>query len=259
MRKRETIQKSIADFEEVSSQEGTNCTNVEYCESTESSQRATIPVQDAEDICNTKKSIRRSQIQEFFSARRMAYISVFTALSFALRFLQFAILPAVPYLKFDFSDAIVLICAYALGPVAGIISGVAKEVIYGICFTQSAFVGELANIIILIPFILIPSIVYKKHKGIKSVVLWLAVACVVRTLWSFPINLFLNFPVFLGFNWEKGMSMFLQVWYWAMLFNLIKNVILAVVVMLLYKSVSRFIHILNDKFDRLHERRNSNE
>lgn len=202
------------------------------------------------DELSTKK-LGSSKIQEFFTARRMAYIAFFTALSFALRFLQFSILPAVPYLKFDFSDAIILICAYALGPVAGLISGVLKEVIYGICFTQSAFVGEAANIILLVSFILLPSIVYKKHKGIKSVMLWLAISCVVRTIWSFPVNMFLNFPAFLGFNWEKGMSMFLSVWYWAMLFNLIKSILLAVLVMLLYKSVSRLIHMINDKFDKL--------
>ena len=197
-----------------------------------------------------QKQSKGAIFKQYFTARRIAYIATFTALSFALRFLQFPILPAVPFLKFDFSDAFILICAYALGPIAGIIAGVMKEVIYGIAFTGSAFVGEIANIIILIPFILIPSIMYKKYKGIKSVLFWLAVACVVRTIWSIPVNLLLNFPAFMGFNWELGMSMFWKVWYWATLFNLIKNIILAVVVMLLYKSVSRLIHLINSKFDK---------
>ena len=197
-----------------------------------------------------QKQSKGAIFKQYFTARRIAYIATFTAISFALRFLQFPILPAVPFLKFDFSDAFILICAYALGPVAGIIAGVMKEVIYGIAFTGSAFVGEIANIIILIPFILIPSIMYKKHKGIKSVLFWLAVACVVRTIWSIPVNLLLNFPAFMGFNWELGMSMFWKVWYWATLFNLIKNIILGVVVMLLYKSVSRLIHLINSKFDK---------
>lgn len=198
----------------------------------------------------TQKQSKGAVFKQYFTARRIAYIATFTALSFALRFLQFPILPAVPFLKFDFSDAFILICAYALGPVAGIISGVMKEVIYGIAFTGSAFVGEIANIIILIPFILIPSIIYKKHKGIKSVLLWLSVACIVRTIWSIPVNMFLNFPAFVGFNWELGMKTFVKVWHWATLFNLIKNIILAVVVMLLYKSVSRFINLINSKFDK---------
>ena len=197
--------------------------------------------------------------KQFFTARRIAYIATFTALSFALRFLSFTILPAVPYLKFDFSDAIVLICAYAMGPTAGLITGILKEVLYGAFFSGSAFVGELANIIVMIPFILIPSIIYKKHKGIKSVVIWIVVACLVRTLWSFPVNWLLNFPAFMGFNWKLGMDMFMKVWYWAMLFNLIKNVILAATVMLLYKSVSRFINLINRKFDERKAKKTSSQ
>lgn len=207
----------------------------------------------------TQKESKGAIFKQYFTARRIAYIATFTALAFALRMLSFPILPAVSFLKFDFSDAFVLICAYALGPVSGIICGVLKEVIYGICFTSSAFVGEVANIIVSIPFILIPSIIYKKHKGIKSVVFWLAVACLVRTVWSIPVNMFLNFPAFLGFDWAKGMSMFRKLWHWATLFNLIKNAILAVVVMLLYKSVSRLIRLLNKKFDQRKSTKRENE
>lgn len=194
-----------------------------------------------------KKSQKSSKQKVYFTAMRIAYISIFTAMSFALRFLDFSILPAVEFLKFDFSDIFVLISGYALGPIAGVIVGVMKEVIYGIFFTKTSFVGEVANIIILVPFVLLPSLIYKKHKGIKSVVFWIFVSCLMRTIWSFPVNYLLNFPVFVGFNWDKGMSMFLKLWYWVMLFNLIKSIMLAVVVLLLYKSISRVIQMINNK------------
>lgn len=186
----------------------------------------------------------------YFTATRIAYIGVFTALSLALRFLQFSVLPAVPYLQLDFSDAFVFICGYALGPVSGTITLVLKELIYGIIGSKTFFVGELANVVITLPFLLITSIIYKKHKGIKAVLAGMAIACTVRVLWSFPVNWLLNFPVFVGFDWPRGMSMFLKVWYWAMLFNLIKTVVLTAVVMLLYKPLSRLIQLTSDKFDR---------
>ena len=206
--------------------------------------------QNDEPAVDKAPAAKKSSLKEFFTARRIAYIATFTALSYALRFLEFMILPAVPYLKIDFSDVFVLICAYALGPVSGAITLIMKEAIYGITFTQTAFVGEMANIITSMPFVLLPSIMYRKHKGIKSVVFWLSIACVVRTAWTFPVNLFLNFPVFVGFNWEFGMSMFLEIWPWAILFNFIKSVMLSVSVLLLYKSVSRFINLVNRKFDK---------
>lgn len=186
----------------------------------------------------------------YFTATRIAYIGVFTALSLALRFLQFSVLPAVPYLQLDFSDAFVFICGYALGTVSGTITLVLKELIYGIIGSKTFFVGELANVVITLPFLLITSIIYKKHKGIKAVLAGMAIACTVRVLWSFPVNWLLNFPVFVGFDWPRGMSMFLKVWYWAMLFNLIKTVVLTAVVMLLYKPLSRLIQLTSDKFDR---------
>ena len=193
---------------------------------------------------------KRGKKGEYFSTLRIVYIATFTAISFALRFWSFPILNAVPFLELDFSDVFVLIAGYSLGPVAGIITGVLKEVIYGICFTKTMFVGELANIIIMLPFVLIPSIMYKKHKGIKSVIFWIVVACVVRTLWSFPANLLLTFPAFTGFKWTEGMAFYMSVWYWVMLFNFIKCVILAAVVMVLYKSVSRLIGLINGKFEK---------
>ena len=223
---------------------------------TEKPQETAIPQETTElvectaeeaTMASTDDVARVKTKKKYFTALRIAYIAVFTALSFALRLLEFAILPAVPYLQMDFSDVFILICAYALGPISGIIAGVAKEVIYGIFFTHTFFVGELANIVILVPFILLPSLMYRKHKGIKSVIFWMVIACLMRTAWSFPVNLLLNFPVFVGFNWEVGMPMFLDVWYWVMLFNLIKSTILAVVVLLLYKSVSRVLQLINSK------------
>lgn len=196
-----------------------------------------------------KKSVGQL-FKNYFTATRIAYIAIFTALSFVLRLLQFSVLPAVPYLKLDFSDAFILICAYSLGPVAGIISGVLKELIYGICFTNSAFVGELANVIVMLPFVLIPSILYKKYKGIKAVLIGIAIACIARTVWSIPVNLLLNFPVFVGFNWELGMKTFLKAWHWVTLFNFIKVAALSAVAFLLYKPLSKLIKLTNAKFTR---------
>ncbi len=197
-----------------------------------------------------QQKISKKSLKEYFTATRIAYIAIFTALSFVLRMLQFSVLPAVPYLQLDFSDAFVMICAYALGPVAGTVTLVLKELIYGICFTSTAFVGELANVVITLPFVLIPSVLYKKHKGIKAVLAALSIACVIRIIWSIPVNYLLNFPVFLGMNWELGMSSFIKVWHWATLFNAIKTVSLAAITLVLYKPLSRLIKMTSIKFSK---------
>ena len=198
------------------------------------------------------KKSAKEVLKNYFSATRIAYIAVFTALSLALRFLQFMILPAVSFLKFDFSDVFVLIGGYALGPVAGGVILVLKEVFYGVIHgSSSMYVGELTNILTTLPMLLITSVIYKKHKGIKSVLIFMAVACAARVAWSFPVNWLLNFPAFCAFDWPKGMEMFILNWHWVTLFNLIKTAILAAVTLLVYKPLSRLIKITSDKFNGL--------
>ncbi|MCH5148016.1 MAG: ECF transporter S component [Clostridiales bacterium] len=199
-----------------------------------------------------QKRTAKQVFSEYFTATRIAYIAIFTALSYALRFLEFALLPGTPisFLKLDFSNVFPLLGGFALGPLAGIIIGVLKELLW-IFFSSTFGVGEIANIIMMLPFVLIPTVAYKYHKGIKSVIIFISLGCIAQVLWSFPVNWLFNFPVFVGFNWQFGMSFFLNnyVWGWVMLFNLIKAVSISVIVMLIYKSVSKLIKLTNKKFE----------
>lgn len=191
--------------------------------------------------------------KDYFTATRVAYLAVFTALSYALSLLDFSLLPATPvsFLKLDFSNVFVMIGGFALGPAAGVIIAVLKELIHALTVGQTAFVGEFANILFVLPYMLIPAIVYKKHKGIKTVILTLALGCAAQCLVSIPVNYFLNFPAFFtafGGTWEAGQQLFLDTWYWAVLFNLIKTVLISVATLMLYKSISRLIKVTNEKF-----------
>lgn len=190
--------------------------------------------------------------RNYFTATRIAYMAIFTALSYLLYmpFLEFAIIPAVDFLKIDFSNSFVMIAGFALGPVAGLVVGVLKEILHALTFSSTVGIGELANIIVMLPYVLIPSITYKKFKGIKTVLVTLAIGCVCQTLLSFPVNYFLNFPFYFQFNWEAGMSFFMSVWYWVLLFNLVKTVLISVVVILIYKPLSRLIKLTNAKFSK---------
>lgn len=199
-----------------------------------------------------RKKSAKQFFASYFTATRMAYMAVFTALAFVfyMPWLEFAIIPQVEFLKVDFSNAFVMIAGLALGPTAGVVVGILKEILHALTFSSTVGIGELANIIVMLPYILIPSIVYKWRKGIKSVLIFLAIGCVGQTLLSFPVNYFVNFPFYFQFNWKAGMSFFLDVWYWVLLFNLVKTVLLSVAVLLIYKPLSRLIKLTNEKFTR---------
>ncbi|MDE6104445.1 MAG: ECF transporter S component [Clostridia bacterium] len=198
---------------------------------------------------------------DYFTATRIAYLAVFTALSFILRmpWFEFYIIPAVPFLKIDFSGVFALIAGLSLGPVAGIVVSVIKEFLYALSFTQTIGVGEVANILIMLPYLLIPTIVYKKHKGIKTVLITLAIGCACQVVWSIPVNYVLTFPFYLnlymGTPWSYGMEYYLSLWYWAVLFNFVKTVVLTVAVLAFYKPLSRLIKLTNAKFTSMKKKR----
>lgn len=219
-------------------------TNTQVLEQTSANEQVATIEQTAEP----ERAKRRWA--EYFTTARIAYIAVFTAFAYIMYmpFLEFAVVPAVDFLKIDFSNTFVMIAGFSLGPLAAVIVGVMKEILHALTFSSTVGVGELANIIVMLPYILIPSIVYIKHKGIKTVLVTLLCGCVGQTLMSFPTNCFLSFPFFLGFDWTLGMRFFLSVWYWVLLFNFIKTVLISTAVLLLYKPLSRLIKLINRKF-----------
>lgn len=214
-------------------------------------------MQTQPDGIQTKQTKKRGEaVKNYFSATRIAYMAVFTALSYVLYlpWLEFPVIPAVPFLKIDFSNSFVLIAGFSLGPVAGMTVGILKEILHALTFSQTVGVGELANILMMTPFVLIPSIVYKRRKGIKTVLVTLAIACLAQIVFSIPVNYLLTFPfyatAYMEMSWTEGMELYLSVWYWATLFNFVKTLLISVVVMLLYKPLSRLIKLTNAKFSK---------
>ena len=93
------------------------------------SETAAVPAETMKEV-KSKKNVGEI-FKNYFTATRMAYIAVFTALSFILRLpvFEFPIFPAVPFMKIDFSGVFALIAGFSLGPVAGVIVSVLKEFI----------------------------------------------------------------------------------------------------------------------------------
>lgn len=216
-----------------------------------------------EQELNTQPQKRSAKdvFANYFTATRMAYLALFTAMAYILYlpWLEFRLFPAVPFMKVDFSNSFVMISGFALGPVAGVVVGVLKEILHALTFSQTVGIGEIANILMLLPYVLIPSLIYKKRKGIKVVIVSLAIGCLAQTVWSVPVNYLLTFPFFysaFGYgSWVDGMQFYLKVWYWAVLFNFIKCLLITAAVLLLYKPLSRLIKLTNAKFTK-HKKKN---
>ena len=169
-----------------------------------------------------------------FSAKRLALMAVFVALSYAVSWLE---IPIVQPFKMDFGNVFILLIGFLLGPVEGVIVCLLKEALRCIG-SSSGGVGELANMIMTCSYILLPSLVYRFKKGLKWVIPCLAIACVIATGTALLTNRFINFPLYMG---EDAAIGFQQLFWVIVLFNLGKTVAISVLTLLLYKRLSNFL------------------
>lgn len=176
----------------------------------------------------------RNVFRTHFTPYRIAYMAVFAALAYVVSFLEIPIFPAAPMLKLDLGNVFVLLPAFMLGPVEGVLVCVVKELLR-IPFSSSGGVGEVANMIMTASFILIPSIVYRFKKGLPVVIGTLAVAVLFSSAVSLLVNRYVNFPLYGDTNGE----FFRSIWHFILFFNLIKGIAVAAVTIFLYKPVHK--------------------
>ena len=128
----------------------------------------------------TIKTVKKTAWKNRFTAKRLAFMAVFVALSYAVSFLEIPIFPATPYLKLDFGNVFILLISFLLGPIEGVIVCVLKESLRMIG-SSSGGVGELANVAATSAYILLPSVIYRFRKGLKAVIPALIGACFIGT------------------------------------------------------------------------------
>ena len=192
------------------------------------------------------RSPAKKPFKKRFTAKRLAFMAVFVALSYAVSFLEIPLpLFGASFLKLDFGNVFIVLIAFLLGPVEGVLVCLLKEGLRCLSST-SMCAGEFANFIITSSYLLLPSILYQYRKNLKTVIFSLCCACIIATGMGLLSNRLLIFPAFaflLG-GTIYGMSVaeaFAAFWVALLIFNLIKTVLVALLTMLLYKRLSNFL------------------
>ena len=168
-------------------------------------------------------------------------MAVFAALSYVISFLEFPIFPAAGFLKFDFSFTFVLLGGFMYGPIGGVLISAIKELLRFLS-SSTGGVGELANFIVCISFIIIPTVVYYYKKGIITVVITLLAGVLLQAATALLCNRYIMFPLYMGGGAE---SVFATMWKYVLFFNLIKGVAISLLVFVLYKRISYLFKRIN--------------
>ena len=130
--------------------------------------------------------------------RRLVVTAVLSALSAALMYLEFSV-PVVPsFLKYDFSDLPALIAAFGVGPLAGVAVELIKNLIH-LPMTATGGVGELANFIIGVCYVLPAGLIYRFRKGKSGALLGALGGAVLASVMSLPVNYWITYPVYTKF------------------------------------------------------------
>lgn len=188
-----------------------------------------------QNVAEQKK--KKSSLKQFFSARKIATLAMFTALSLVVSVFDFPIFPAAFFLKLDFGNVFIMLVGFLFGPVEGVIVCVIKEVIR-MPLGSTGGIGELANIMVCCAYILIPSTVYKFKKSFKVVIPALIAGIIAQTVMGLLTNRFITFPMFFK---GDAVAQFNKLYYFIIYFNLIKGTAISVICMLVYKSLSRVL------------------
>lgn len=187
------------------------------------------------------------------SVQYLTRIAVLTALASILFLIE---IPVVAFYKLDLSNLPVLLGAFSMGPVPGLIILLLKSLI-GMLHSSSMYVGELADFIMGAAYVLPAALIYRRHKTRNTALAGMAVGTVVMIVVAVLVNWKIMIPFYMtayGMPMEAVVGMATKAvpfvdTEWKLLlcvtapFNLLKGVVLSALTFVLYKHLSPLLHV----------------
>lgn len=190
------------------------------------------------------------------STRRLVLTAILGAISTLLMILEFPMPLIPPFVKMDFSELPVILGGFIMGPVDGTLIAVIKVVLnLLINGTTTAGIGELANLIYSLGYMLPAVLIYHKIKTKKGAVISLVTGTIITSIIAVIMNIVVIFPVYaklMGLGLAEIVSMcasvnpyvkdMVSLMIFSMLpFNLFKYGVTSVITFILYKKLSHFV------------------
>ena len=193
------------------------------------------------------------------NARFIARTGVFSSIAvilYTIPILKFSV-PFFPsFLEIHFDEVPAFIAGFAYGPLSAFFVILIKTIIK-LPITSTAGVGELADLLYSLAFVMPASIIYKYKRNFKGALIGLGVASVIQVAVAsiFTAFVMLDFYVFMmpGLSLEGILKMCQAInpnitslgWTFVLMvgmpFNLFKDVIVVAITIILYKNTHKLI------------------
>lgn len=162
--------------------------------------------------------------------KKITTIAMFCALAFIVSLFQ---LPFNGFLDLELKSAVITVCAFMLGPLAGLIISVIVPFIEMLTVSHTGPIGFLMNVLATCAFVCPAALIYKRDHKMKGAVIGLIVGSIALTitmiLWNYIIT-----PIYMNVPRQVVVGMLVPV---LLPFNLIKAASNMAVTLLLYKPI----------------------
>lgn len=170
-----------------------------------------------------------------WSSEKIAKYALFVALSMAVSFIEFPLIPDLSYLKYDPSGIVCLVAGFAYGPAAAAIVSI-------LGFAPHLFTNPLGTVMAVLVSLgasVTAAIVYKKMHTRKGAIIALLLGSAVAIALAIAGNLVITPLYSPKITVATVASLIIP----ALLpFNIIKLALHVVVTMLVYKPISKLLH-----------------
>lgn len=162
-------------------------------------------------------------------------VAVSCLLQYAAMFIPFKV---GGFLDLDISDFPAIIASLAMGPVAGVLTELLKNILH-LPVSTTGFVGEIANFVVNGVFVFVIGVIYRNNKTKKTAYISLAVGTALMTAAAILTNRFMLLPMFIkdvptSVYWSTVFSIITP-------FNFARGVVLSIITILSYKKIRKIL------------------
>lgn len=169
-----------------------------------------------------------------WSTKRIAMYALFVALSMAVSFVEFPIVPGVEWLKYDPSGIVSLVAGFAYGPAAAVIVSVLGFLPH--LFTNPW--GTLMAVLVALTLSVPAALIYRRNKTRKGAVIGIIVGAIAALAMAIVGNLIVT-PFYAHMTTAQVVALIVP----ALLpFNALKFTIHGVITFLIYKPISNLLN-----------------
>lgn len=130
---------------------------------------------------------------------RLTLTAMFGALAAVLMLFSFPIFFTLPFIKLDISDVPVILGTYMLGPLWGIVIAFVKIALnFVLNGTTTVGIGELANLLFTLAYILPAGIIYRYRRTRRGAVLSLIAGTLIASAAAVILDWFVVFPFYIS-------------------------------------------------------------